>query len=83
MKLYEKVRAYRLAHGIKQTFVADETGISVKTINGIEMGRQRLSADMFELICTKGLKVNPGIFFAANVLITKNSDETDQPNPAA
>lgn len=71
MELYQKIRAYRLAHGITQTFVAEETNMSVKTLNAIEKGRQRLLAETFEKICVHGLKVSPKIFFDDDVLESK------------
>ena len=66
MKLHEKILLYINYHGIKQTWLAGQIDISVKTLNAILLGRQRLTADMFELICLKGLKVDPSIFFNNN-----------------
>lgn len=63
MKLHEKVLLYVNNHGIKQTWLAAQLGISVKTLNSILLGRQKLTADMFELICLKGINVDPSIFF--------------------
>ena len=72
MKLSERIRAYRLKHGITQTFIAGKVGMSVKTLNGIELGRQRLDADLFEKICRQGFGIDPSIFFREDVLESKN-----------
>jgi len=71
MQLYEKLRAYRLASGVTQTHVAKLMQISVKKLNAIEKGRQKLSADLFLSICTTGLKTDPASFFASEGLETK------------
>lgn len=73
MKLHEKILFYINNHGIKQTWLAEQSDISVKTLNAILLGRQRLTADTFELICRKGLKIDPGIFFDNMFLDTKNT----------
>jgi transcriptional regulator with XRE-family HTH domain len=75
VKLHEKLRLYRSSRGITQTWLANQIGIPLKTLNGIELGRQRLSADMFELICRKGFDVNPGIFFKDGFLETKTDND--------
>ncbi|MTI82623.1 MAG: helix-turn-helix transcriptional regulator [Firmicutes bacterium] len=77
MKLHEKLKVYINKHGITQTFVANQAEISVKTLNNILLGRQRLNADMFELICRKGLGINPGIFFKEKFLETKTNKDED------
>lgn len=74
MKVHERVRRYREAHGITQSWIAKQIGMSVKSYNGVELGRQRLTADVFELICKKGFKVDPGIFFDNRFLGTKSQD---------
>lgn len=73
MKLHEKVLLYVNNNGIKQTWLAAQINISVKTLNSILLGRQRLTADMFELICRKGLKVDPSIFFNNEFLGTEKT----------
>lgn len=73
MKLHEKLLFYINAHGIKQTWLAEQLNISVKTLNAILRGRQRLAADMFEQICRNGLKVSPSIFFDNKFLETKKT----------
>lgn len=84
MKLHQKVLLYINNHGLKQTWLAAQLGISVKTLNSILLGRQRLTADMFELICLKGLKVDPSVFFNNGFLgIEKTRASTDchRPDP--
>ncbi len=74
IKLYEKIRLYRKNNGISQKWVAQSIGMSEKTLNGIELGRQRLTTDTFESICSV-FNVDPSIFFASEVLDYKNKDE--------
>lgn len=71
MTLNEKVKLYIDNHGITQTFVANKLDISLKTLNGILLGRQRLSAEMLERICKEALQIDPSIFFNTDVLETK------------
>ena len=73
MLLHEKLRAYRKANGVTQTHVAKSMQLSVKKLNAIEVGRQRLDADLFVDICVRGLKVDPTIFFNDIVLETKSN----------
>lgn len=72
MKLHEKLNKYLKAHGIKQTHVAEKAEMSVKTLNAILLGRQRLTADTLEIICRKGLDIEPAYFFEQKVLEDKN-----------
>ena len=72
MQLHEKLRSYRTEKGITQTHVAKTMRMSIKKLNAIEKGRQKLLADVFLDICRNGLKVDPAIFFADEVLETKN-----------
>lgn len=78
MKLHERLSLFINDHGIKQTWLAEQAGISVKTLNAILLGRQRLGADMLELICVKGLKVSPSIFFDNEFLDIKNIEQMDR-----
>lgn len=73
MKLNEKIALYLKENGIKQTWLADQVGMSISTLNAILLGKQRMTADTFELICTKGIKVNPGIFFDNKFLDSKKT----------
>lgn len=68
MLVHERVRAYRQARGITQSHVAKSINVSVKKINAIELGRQKLTADLCVDICRKGFGVEPEVFFATDVL---------------
>jgi len=83
MKLYEKVKLYRISNGFKQAFIAKKSGMSEKKLSAIETGRQRLTTDDFEVICRLGFMVNPGIFFESTFLESKNVTVNNNPNPAA
>ena len=75
MQLHEKIRAYRIENGITQTHVAKTLRMSIKKLNAIEKGRQKLSADMFIEICRNGLKIDPAVFVGDDVLEIKNEAE--------
>ena len=62
MEVADKLKAYIEDNGIKQTYIAEKTGIDVKTLNAILNGYVRLSGDRLEAIC-KVLKVSPKKFF--------------------
>ena len=62
MEVADKLKAYIEDNGIKQTYIAEKTGIDVKTLNAILNGYVRLSVDRLEAIC-KVLKVSPKKFF--------------------
>ncbi|WP_374214199.1 helix-turn-helix domain-containing protein [Candidatus Desulfosporosinus nitrosoreducens] len=70
--IYEKIRQYRISKGITQVWVAKRLGISPKTLNGIELGRQKLTTEMLEAICKKAFEVEPAIFFTDELLETKS-----------
>jgi transcriptional regulator with XRE-family HTH domain len=73
VKIYERVRAYINDNGIKINFVAERSELNYKRLNGILNGRYRMSPEEFEAVCTKGLRVDPNIFFADPVQETKTS----------
>ena len=62
MEVADKLKAYIEDNGIKQTYIAEKTGIDVKTLNAILNGYVRLSVDRLEAICNV-LKVSPKKFF--------------------
>lgn len=74
MKLHEKLDRYIVTHGIKQSWIAEQTNISPKTLNAVLKGRQRLTVEMLDEIC-KALKIEPGIFFKEKFLETKTCKE--------
>ena len=51
MKIYEKVRAYIDAKGLKHNVVAHNAQISSKTFSAIMCGRRVMYADDLEAIC--------------------------------
>lgn len=61
MKVYEKVRAYLDANGIKQKAVAQKAGIPNGTFNAIMNGKRTLYADDLLAICL-ALNVSPELF---------------------
>lgn len=61
MKVYEKVRAYLDANGIKQKAVAQKSGISNTTFNAIMNGKRTMYAEDLKAICL-ALNVSPELF---------------------
>lgn len=72
MKIHERLKVYRISHGIKQNYIAEKTGKSRTRISALETGRIKLTADEFEEICRQGLNIDPSIFFTNQFLETKN-----------
>jgi transcriptional regulator with XRE-family HTH domain len=71
MKLHEKIKLYIESNGIKQVHVASNAGLPISKLNAILNGNRKMTADEFLDIATNGLRVDPSIFFADNVLETK------------
>ena len=61
MHVYEKVRAYLDANGLKQKVIAEKAGISNSTFNAILNGKRTLYADDLRSICL-ALNVSPEVF---------------------
>lgn len=59
--VYQKVRAYIDANGIKQVAVAQKAGIPKVTFNAIMNGKRTLYADDLRAICL-ALNVSPELF---------------------
>lgn len=72
MKINERLKAYRLKHGLIQKYVAEQANISAQRLSAIEKGTLKLSVDEFESICIKGLNTNPSYFFADKFLENEN-----------
>lgn len=51
MKAYEAVKRYIDGHGIKQTYVAEKSGIKAKTLNAMLNGHRTMYADDLSAIC--------------------------------
>lgn len=65
MKIYERVRSYIDAQGIKHLVVAKKTGIPVKTFSAIMCGRRPMYAEELESICNV-LGVSASVFCGTN-----------------
>ena len=63
MNAARKIKEYLKENGIKQTFLAEKTGIDVSTLNAILNENTRLTVDRLELIC-KALNVSSEIFLS-------------------
>lgn len=50
MKVYERLNKYIKDNGIKQTFIAEKTGIPENTLSMILTGKTKLDADRLEII---------------------------------
>lgn len=61
MNVAQRIKAYIEANGLKQTFVAEKSGIDTAILNQILNGKIRLTVDRLELICN-ALQVKPEIF---------------------
>jgi len=68
MQLYEKIRMYRYFRGAKQRDVAQAAGITIKKLSAIELGKQKLTVEIFEKISINAFGVEPAIFFAPDFL---------------
>jgi Helix-turn-helix. len=63
MKINEKIREYRITHGLLLKYVAESSGISMQRYSLMERGGLKMSVDDFVNICKKGLNVDPSIFY--------------------
>jgi transcriptional regulator with XRE-family HTH domain len=67
----EEVREYLKDHGISQSFISRETGISRPKLNMALTGKRKMSFEEYELICG-ALHVNTDYFVKPKVLKVKN-----------
>ena len=58
----EKIKAYLESHGIKQTFLSEQTGIDVSTISAILLRGRKIECTEYYKIC-KALDVPLEYFF--------------------
>lgn len=65
MDVAQKIKEYIEANGLKQTFVAEKSGIDNATLNAILNGKIRLTVDRLQLIC-EALNVKPEFFLSQN-----------------
>lgn len=61
MNVNEKIKQYLQDHGIKQTFLAEKTGIAQEKLSRMLSKNRKLSADELVKI-SNALGVNPNIF---------------------
>lgn len=64
MVVQSKVAQYLEEHGIKQSWLAQETGLTDNMISGILNGKRKMTADEFVRIC-KAIGKNPNDFMEA------------------
>lgn len=57
-----KLKTYIKDNGLKLGYVAEKSGIDPKKFSRIINGQQRLTVEELEIICKKGLAVNPSLF---------------------
>lgn len=58
----KKVKEKRLEHQLTQEQLAEQIGISPKSLSQIELGNNFISAEKLELMC-KTLKISPKVLF--------------------
>lgn len=63
MKMYQRIRYYVDAKGMKINILAKNIGMSEKKLYRILGGSTTLSVDDYETICREGLSVDPALFF--------------------
>ena len=61
MDVAQRIKEYIESNGLKQTFVAEKSGIDIATLNAILNGKIRLTVDRLKLIC-EALDVKPEFF---------------------
>lgn len=66
MRINERVKNYIDSRGLIMKVVAARSGIEQKKFYRLVNGNTGMSVDEFEVICKKGLEVDPAIFFKQN-----------------
>lgn len=61
MDVQKRIASYIADNGIKQSFIADKTGIDKAVISAIMTNKRKMSADEYELI-VKALNKTPNDF---------------------
>ena len=61
MSIERNIKNYIESHGIKQTFIADKSGIDIKILNAILNERTKITAERLKIV-SDVLKVDPNIF---------------------
>ncbi len=76
MKVYERLENYIKENGIKQSYVAEKSGIPKNTLSMILNGKSRLDADKLEDIII-ALNIEPSLIILP---IKKSTTETSDTN---
>jgi transcriptional regulator with XRE-family HTH domain len=63
MDINNKIKKYIKDNGLKYYYVAEKSGINPKKFSKIINGHKKLTVTELEIICEKGLEVNPSYFF--------------------
>lgn len=61
MEVAQKIKEYIETNGLKQTYVAEKSGMEISALNSILNGRTKLTVERLQLIC-KALNVEPAFF---------------------
>ena len=61
MSINERLSDYVTQNGIKQSYIAQKTGLTADIVSKMLNGNRRILADEFLLICA-ALKIDPNIF---------------------
>lgn len=72
MNMNLRIRKYIKKNGMTFTFVADRSGFDIKKFSRFMSNKQPMTTEEYELICRKGLEVDPMYFYKEKVLETKN-----------
>lgn len=65
MNVNQKLNNFICERGIKQSYIAEQTGISKDAISKILRGKRKITADEFLRICNS-VQIDPNIFRAEN-----------------
>lgn len=72
MNMNTRIRHYIKSNGMTFTFVAERAGMDIKKFSRFMNNKQDMTMDEYELICKKGLLLEPTYFFSKKFLETQN-----------
>lgn len=72
MNMNQRIRHYIKSNGMTFTFVAKRAGMDIKKFSRFMNNKQDMTMDEYELICKKGLLLEPTYFFSKKFLETQN-----------
>jgi hypothetical protein len=72
MKMSQIIRDYIQENGFIKNVIADKSGIDRQKFYRIIAGTQNMTIEEYELICRKGLGIEPGYFFKVKFSKTEN-----------